>query len=336
MKKIVYTLLLSLLSMPMLLLAQSHEPEVTSYVEPDTVQIGDLFTYTIEVKRDMAQVSEFPIYNTTQQSEKGANVELVEAFEVDTLSREGRRLHLRKRYLMQVFDEGIINMGRGSVLYADKNVLDTLYGGDSVYLTILPIEIDSVAAANGLRDIKPQKDMPFKFGEISGYVTWSVAIIALLALAVFIVIKVLAHYGRNLGDLFKPAPPLPPHVVAIRALEALHHRKLWQNEKYKLYYSELTDILRTYIAGRYGIGAMEMTSDEILEAMRTLSEQELPRKASMDLTRILREADLVKFAKAEPSAEENEAAYTMAYYFVEETKIQEPTPSEGEGIDAKE
>ncbi len=315
--------------------AQAQKVEISSYVEPDTVQIGDLFTYTIEVKRDMAQVSEFPIYNIDNSDGKGANVELVEEMAVDTLSREGRMLHLRKRYVMQVFDEGIINMGRGSILFADKNIVDTLYGKDSVYLTIMPILIDSVAAANGLRDIKPQKDMPFKFGEISGYVGWSLVALLLLALAIYLLLRILAHYGKNFGDLFKPAPPLPPHVVAIRALEALHHRKLWQNEKYKLYYSELTDILRTYIVGRYSIGAMEMTSDEILEAMRSLSEEELPRKASMDLCSILREADLVKFAKAQPSAEENEAAYTMAYYFVEETKIQDTVPADGEGIDAK-
>ena len=133
--------------------------------------------------------------------------------------------------------------------------------------------------------------------------------------------------GKRLGDLFKPAPPLPPHVAAIRALEALHNQKLWQNNRHKQYYSGLTDILRTYIAARWGIGAMEMTSDEIIAAMRPV---ELPDKARMDLTAILRDGDLVKFAKATPPAEENEADYLKAYYFVEETKLaEENTPTEG-------
>ena len=38
---------------------------------------------------------------------------------------------------------------------------------------------------------------------------------------------------------------------------------------------------------------------------------------------ILRDADLVKFAKATPEAEQNEADYLKAYYFVEETKFAE-------------
>ncbi len=62
---------------------------------------------------------------------------------------------------------------------------------------------------------------------------------------------------------------------------------------------------------------MEMTTDEILGALRPL---DLPDKARMDLTAILHDGDLVKFAKATPDAETNENAYLKAYYFVEETK----------------
>ena len=72
---------------------------------------------------------------------------------------------------------------------------------------------------------------------------------------------------------------------------------------------------------------MEMTSDEIIAAMQPV---ELPDKARMDLTAILRVADLVKFAKAAPEAEENEACYLKAYYFVEETSSsRRMLPAEG-------
>jgi len=323
--------ILGLLASPLLTLtAAAQTPVVRAYIEPDTVRVGDCFTYTIEVERDLAQVAEFPTF-TPRRAEGEADVELVEELPVDTLAREGRMLRLRKRYRMQAFDEGRINMGRGAVLYADKNIVDTLYAPDSVYLNVALFEIDSTA--QGPQDLKPQKGMPFRMGEVSGYLLWGLFGLALLAALIYGAKRLLAHYGKGFGDLFKPAPPLPPHVVAIRALEALHHRKLWQNGKFKHYYSELTDILRTYLVGRYGIGAMEMTSDEIVEALRAVPEEELPKKASMDLTAILRDADLVKFAKAEPDAEQNENDYTKAYYFVEETKLQEAEPSEGEGME---
>jgi len=176
--------------------------------------------------------------------------------------------------------------------------------------------------------LKPQRTLPLRAEEITGYLFGGLFLLLNLAALLFALRYHLSKRGKHLSDLFKPAPPAPPHVEAIRALEGLHNQKLWQNNKHKAYYSGLTDILRRYLAGRYGIGALEMTSDEIIETMRP---EELPDKARMDLTAILRDADLVKFAKATPEAEQNEADYLKAYYFVEETKpVEEEAPAEEE------
>jgi len=298
--------------------AAQNTPVVTGHIEPDSIGIGDRFDYVIDVEKDLVQVIEFPVFDP-----KDGKIELVRDLPVDTLAREGRRLKLRKRYRMAAFEEGRYNLGVARVLYADKNILDTLRSsGDSLRLEVGTFQIDSTSQS--IYDIKGQKTLPFRFGEISGYGRWALLALVLLLAAAYGLKRWLAARGRRLGDLFRPAPPQPPHVVAIKALETLHHQKLWQNNRHKQYYSGLTDILRTYIAGRWGIGAMEMTSDEILAAMRDV---ELPDKASMDLTAILRDGDLVKFAKHTPDAEQNEADYLKAYYFVEETKLVEETES---------
>ena len=297
-------------------------PTVTARVEPDSILIGDRFDYIIDVEKDLVQVVEFPEFDP-----RDGKIELVEDCPVDTLERDGRHLKLRKRYRLAAFDEGKYNLGAAQVLYADKNILDTLRSRDSVYLEVATFQIDSTSQS--IYDLKPQKNLPFRFLEIKGYATWGILILLILLILLagaYALQRWLASRGKGFGDLFKPAPPLPPHVAAIQALEALHNQKLWQNNRHKQYYSGLTDILRTYIAGRWGLGAMEMTSDEIIEAMR---QEELPDKARMDLTAILRDADLVKFAKATPEAEQNEADYLKAYYFVEETKlVEEETPAE--------
>ena len=191
-----------------------------------------------------------------------------------------------------------------------------------LYLQVATFQIDSTSQS--IYDVKPQWNLPFRFGEVSGYAQWGALALVLLLAAAYALKRYLESRGKRLGDLFRPSPPQPPHVVAIKALEALHHQKLWQNNKHKQYYSALTDILRTYIAARWGFGAMEMTSDEIIDAVRPL---DLPRKSAMELTALLREADLVKFAKATPEAARNEEAYQWAYYFVEETKPVEEQPS---------
>lgn len=292
--------------------AGQSRPSVQARIEPDSIMIGDRFEYVIEVDKDQVQVVQFPEFRSDD-----SGIELVESLPVDTLAREGRAQKLRKRYVLAAFDEGNFALGKAGVLYADKNIVDTLYSLDSLYLHVATFQIDSTS--HSIYDLKAQKTLPFRFGEVSGYVKWGALGLLILLLALYAAQKLLSRYGRSVSRLFRPTPPQPPHVVAIKALESLHNQKLWQNNKHKQYYSGLTDILRTYIAARYGIGAMEMTSDEIIEAMRAADD--LPQKSSMDLTTILRDADLVKFAKAMPDGEQNEADYLKAYYFVEETKL---------------
>lgn len=200
--------------------------------------------------------------------------------------------------------------------------VDTLYTSDSLRLDVGTFQIDT--AKQTIYDLKPQRTLPLRAEEITGYLFGGLFLLLNLAALLFALRYHLSKRGKHLSDLFKPAPPAPPHVEAIRALEGLHNQKLWQNNKHKAYYSGLTDILRRYLAGRYGIGALEMTSDEIIDAVRPL---DLPRKSAMELTALLREADLVKFAKATPEAARNEEAYQWAYYFVEETKPVEEQPS---------
>ena len=271
-------------------LRAQNMPVVTAHIEPDSIMIGDRFDYVIDVEKVLVQVVDFPVFDP-----RDGKLELVESLPVDTLERDGRHLRLRKRYRLAAFDEGKYNLGVAQV-------------------------IDSTSQS--IYDLKGQKTLPFQLREIRGYLLWGLLVLLILAAGAWGLHRWLAKHGKGFGDLFKPAPPLPPHVAAIQALEALHNQKLWQNNRHKQYYSGLTDILRTYIAGRWGVGAMEMTSDEIIAAMRG---EELPDKTRRDLESILRDGDLVKFAKATPDAEQNESDYLKAYYFVEETKLVEET-----------
>ena len=254
--------------------ASAQTPTVEARIVPDSIGIGDTFTLEIDVERDQVQVTEFPLY------ENDDKLEVVQSLPVDTLSREGRRLRLRKRYVMQAFSEGRYNLGRPGVLYADKNIVDTLYTSDSLRLDVGTFQIDT--AKQTIYDLKPQRTLPLRAEEITGYLFGGLFLLLNLAALLFALRYHLSKRGKHLSDLFKPAPLAPPHVEAIRALEGLHNQKLWQNNKHKAYYSGLTDILRRYLAGRYGIGALEMTSDEIIDAVRPL---DLPRKSAMERSR---------------------------------------------------
>lgn len=301
--------------------AQSVRPEVRASLTPDSVLLGDEVLLTIDVKKDQVQVVGFPSFETGENGE----LELIEELPLDTVERDGRYQHLRKRYRLAAYGEGSLVLGRAPLIYLDKNINDTIYSVDSLVLYVEPIVIDTTTMT--INDVKRPKDMPLRWGEFSGYL-WRGALLTLLVVAlVLLAIWLINKYKVKLPNPFRPKEVVPPHVVAIKALEALHHQKLWQNNRHKEYYSGITDILRRYIADRYEMGAMEMTTDEIVAALR---EQELPDKSRRNLIEILRTADLVKFAKAIPEEQYNEQAYLDAYYFVEETKAVEVIEAESD------
>ena len=301
--------------------AQSERPEVRASITPDSVLLGDEVLLTIDVKKDQVQVIGFPSFDTGENGE----LELIEELPLDTVERDGRRQHLRKRYRLAAYGEGTLALGRTPLAYLDKNINDTIYSVDSLVLYIEPIEIDTTTMT--INDIKRPKDMPLRWGEFSGYL-WRAALAVLLLAALIVLIVWLIHkFNVKMPNLFRPKEVVPPHVEAIKALEALHHQKLWQNSRFKDYYSGLTDILRRYIAARYEFGAMEMTTDEIVATLRG---QELPDKSRRNLIEILRTADLVKFARVIPDEQYHEQAYLDAYYFVEETKAVEVIEAESD------
>ena len=296
--------------------ADSAKPTITSFLSADSIMIGDRVVLTIEVEKDMMQQVQFPHLDLKGDKQADASVEVIKEFAVDTVSKEGRREHLRKRYELAIFDEGIYNFDKAHVLNADKNILDTLYAENNNTLVVGTFDIDTTQVRT-VRALKPQKNLDFRFGEISGYVAIVLSVILLLTLVGYLLVLYLRKRGKRITDLFKPAPPVPAHIVALGALERLRGEQLWQNDKHKLYYSKLSEILRSYLAGRFGVEAMEMTTDEIISALKQL---DADQKAKMDILSLLRDADLVKFAKAIPEAEQNEQAYEKALYFVESTK----------------
>ncbi len=302
---------LSTLNFQLSTASAQNAPTVTASFDRDSILIGDQFHLDVRVEKDMMQVVEFPFLTG---GGIGPNVEVLAEFPEDTVTQDGRRQTLLKRYLLTIFDEGDYSMGRFPVVYVDKNIADTLLSRDTLRIRVSTFNID--LEKDKPFDIKPPRGIPLKFGEIGGWFALAAGIAALIALGIWLSVR----YRRYIPFIGQK-PQVPPHIVAIQQLEALKHQKLPQNNKHKQYYSGITDILREYMKGRFGISAMEMTTDEILAAV------EAPRKEGLvdnrryaDLKNILKTADLVKFAKLVPDDEETEAAYYGAYYFVEETK----------------
>ena len=275
---------------------------------PDSVLLGDHFDLIVEVDVEEGSRVAFP---TIDADFAEGRIELIKEGKLDTLAVKNGRYHLRKSYRLTSFEPATYHLDTLALLCGSLRGLDTLRAPNALVLEVAMIPVDT--AQKTIYDIKQPLPMPVKIAEFAGYTGLGLVIAAIVAGLALLIIGVLRKRKNPEGS----KPKEPAHVVAIRSLEALSNQKLWQNGKIKEYYSRLTEILREYLEGRFGVSAMEMTSDEIVAAMKSLM---LTKKQLTSLGELLMESDLVKFAKHTPAVEYHEEAYHTVYYFVEESK----------------
>ena len=146
------------------------------------------------------------------------------------------------------------------------------------------------------------------------YGLWILLAIIVIGGSIFVYYKWLR---KGTIPLMPKRKPVPPYQLAMQMLNSLNGEKLCERGEEKQFYTRLTDILRVYLAGRFGINAMEMTSSQIMNALRDNPET---RDSESKMQQILEIADFVKFAKVRPLPEDNKAAMDSALAFVENTR----------------
>ena len=65
---------------------------------------------------------------------------------------------------------------------------------------------------------------------------------------------------------------LPPFESAIKALKNLENKQLNNQDSYKHYYSEITEIVRKYLYNEINIDALESTSNQLLKKLELLND----------------------------------------------------------------
>ena len=182
---------------------------------------------------------------------------------------------------------------------------------EAILLQVQSLPVDTTQA---IKVIKPPYEEPFDFRELLPYVSWGLAILALIAFIIFLIKK---YWKKKPAPIVEKKPDIPPHIIALEALEKLRNEKLWQEGKIKIYHSTITDIIRVYIEARFKIDTLEQTTEEILHSFKNI---ELSTEVKAKLKQLLILADLVKFAKEQPLPNENELSLNNAVEFVNFTK----------------
>lgn len=290
------------------------DPKVGSEIDTTSIKIGEQIRFTVTVEADtMAQVI-FP------EGQTFSPLETVEAFETDT-TKKNDRFTLQKTYALTQFDSGSYKLPAQRIEINGKG-----YFTDSLRIEVATVPVDTVAQK--MYDIKELMVV-----EKSNARFWKILIIVLLIL---VVLGGLVYWfifrKKPLTEAEKEAL-LPPYDRALLELKRLENSKYLIQDEYKQYYSELTNIVRSYLEEDVHVTALESTTDELitkLEMLRDAGELKIDNDTLGHFKKILQTADLVKFARSKPPTSVAEQDRKSIEQIVIKTHDALPEPTEEE------
>ncbi|MCH2217013.1 MAG: hypothetical protein MK076_02875 [Flavobacteriales bacterium] len=274
-------LLSSLYLFPLTIFAQ----KVSVRADTTNIRIGEQLEYQITVG-DTANVIIPKLENIT-------GLEVVEDFPLDTVKN-----NLFKKYILTGFDSGAFYIPSQQIFIRNR-----AYITDSILINVATVAVDTLQQK--MFPIKSIQSEPWVFDDFKPYLIWVVLSILLIA-----VLIIYLRTRKKKESLEKAViPTIPAFEEAIAKLKELDEKLLWQNNRIKEYYTELTEILQNYLGKDVEIPTQELTSSEIIELVKTQNKTrhlEIEQHTFKNLHLVLKNADLVKFAKSKPLSHEIE------------------------------
>lgn len=285
--------------------AFSQQVSVNATIDSQSVVIGDWIRYSIEVKHPSSVTVTLPVLKDTMG--------LFDIVLQDSLQRteENGEVLLKKDFTIAKYDAGSFYIQPFAVQYKNAQGKVEIAQSNPIPVEIRGVEVDT---SQTIKDVKAPLTVPLSAEEVAAYIGIAAAIGG-LAYVLYYFMKKRKRDGSDIQEQKKPN--IPAHVLALMQLEALEAKRLWQAGEIKAYYSEATEIIRRYFESRYGIMALEMTTGEV---MMQLEQFRMHQQTVTSIEALLTGADLVKFAKYQPVAAENEQIIAQARLIVEQTK----------------
>lgn len=257
--------------------------KVTTSIDSTKKKIGAEFKLTLKTDVDTLSKVKFP------NAKFFGALEVIQSYKIDTV-KNGARYELIKKYGLTQFDSGKYTIPRIPVLINGKPSFS-----DSIKVEVNDVKVDTLKQK--MYDIKDIAKVESPLG------SWWIYLLILLAIGVigYFVYKFIKK--RQSQPKVEAIVYTSPIEKATSLLQQLEKKELWQKGEIKNYYSELTDIARNYIEEEIHIPAMESTTSELIEGLRKAAKQQklkLSNETVENLEKVLKQADLVKFAKVKP------------------------------------
>lgn len=263
-------------------LSFAQQKRVTTAVDSTKIKIGAQLNLTLKTSVDTLSSVVFP------DGKNFGALEVLESYPIDTVKEKDRYL-LTKRYGLTQFDSGRFMIPSLPVLINKKPFLT-----DSIAVEVMAVKVDTLKQK--MFDIKGISEVKSPMGN---WWKWVLGILFLAGIGVLIFFLI-KKYKRKKDEEIVYATPIEK---ASSMLKNLEKKELLEKGEVKNYYSELTDIARTYIEEEIQVPAMESTTSEVIVGLRNAvvrKKMKLSKETVENLEKVLRQADLVKFAKSKP------------------------------------
>jgi flagellar basal body-associated protein FliL len=260
----------------------AQQKRVVTSIDTTKNKIGAEFKLTVKTSVDTLSKVDFPNLKNI-----GA-LEVIRSYPIDTV-KNNDRYELIKKYGLTQFDSGKYTIPSIKIFINSKPYLT-----DSISVEVANVEVDTLKQKMyDIKDIVPVKD---SIGDWWKYLLIVALILGIGALVYWFVKR--QQKKKIEEEVYKT-----PIEKATSLLNTLEQKELWQKGEVKAYYSELTDIARNYIEEAIDIPAMESTTSELIMGLRAASVRKkmtVSQEIIENLERVLKQADLVKFAKSKP------------------------------------
>lgn len=274
-----------------------------------SILIGEPIRVDLIVEGSKVDFIEFPQFTDTITG----HLEIISVGAIDTLYKDtltkSEITGLKKQIVITSFDSGIWEFPE-----LDFIVDYRMIHSEAFFVEVQTVMVDT---SQVFKPIVEPIDLPMTWKELINHYypigLWIWGILIVLAVIAFFVGK-----DSEKANEQEPKVKILPHITALKRLEQLETDQLWQKGAFKAYHIELSDIVRQYLENRFDIQVLESTTDEVKHMLKQVPMNPGTRK---EIIASLRISDLVKFAKATPTSEENENCLKTAYMVVNTTKL---------------
>jgi hypothetical protein len=305
--------------------SESGPVKATVRLEPQKPLIGDTVTLTITVTAEKGVELLMPEFGEALE-----RFSIVDFAPRQSIDDEGRTVAVQT-YRLQPPASGKQTIPPILIEYVDRRPgqREAPEGYDAYELLTerLDFEVQSVIPKDAEADLKPPLG---KLGprEAPPAPRWPWVVAGLVVLAAACPFAVRAYFAWR-----RKARQRSAYEIARARLQRLLDAPRPTAEQIDAFYVELSGIIRKYLEDRFELRAPELTTEEFLASVG--ESPDLSRDHQALLREFLRQADLVKFAGAQPSDEDIDRSIQAAGQFLEETRENAPMLDVNDEMEAR-